>query len=69
MLHLTEVFPSDDYKNRELWREYLPHVARIRGITEDERMDGKGKLYRRVGKCLLVDGKIEDAMSWLEDLS
>jgi hypothetical protein len=27
--HLSEVFPSNDYANREIWRDYLPHVARI----------------------------------------
>src|SRR5437764_5961865 len=28
--HLSQVFPSDDYSNREVWCEYLPHAARIR---------------------------------------
>ncbi|KAK9317211.1 hypothetical protein V1522DRAFT_42648 [Lipomyces starkeyi] len=32
--HLSEVFPSDDYTNRETWRQYLPHVAHI---DKDER--------------------------------
>jgi hypothetical protein len=27
--HLSEVFPSNDYTNHEIWRDYLPHVARI----------------------------------------
>ncbi len=27
--HLSEVFPSYDYTNREIWREYLPHIAQI----------------------------------------
>jgi tetratricopeptide (TPR) repeat protein len=30
-------------------------------------LEGKGELYRGVGKCLIVDGKIEYAVSWLED--
>jgi hypothetical protein len=29
MKHLSKVFPSDDYTNREIWRDFLPHVAHI----------------------------------------
>ena len=67
MLHLAEVFPSDDYENRDTWREYLPHVARIRGDTIGEDVEGKGELYRWVGQCLYADGKIKDAVSWLAE--
>ena len=67
MLYLAEVFPSDDYPNRDRWRDYLPHVARIRGDTLGEDVDGKGELYRWVGRCLYADGKIKDAVSSLEE--
>jgi hypothetical protein len=44
--HLSNIFPSDEHTNREVWREYIPHVARMRdvgfGITfgrEQERVN------------------------------
>lgn len=27
--HLSKVFSDNDWHNRETWRDYLPHVARI----------------------------------------
>jgi hypothetical protein len=27
--HLTSIFPTDDYTNREIWRAYLLHVTRV----------------------------------------
>jgi hypothetical protein len=27
--HVVEVFPSDDHKNRDVWREYLSHASQL----------------------------------------
>jgi hypothetical protein len=67
MSHLAEVFPSDEYSNREMWREYLPHVARIRANAIEEHVEGKGKPYWWIGRCSRVDGKIKEAVHWLEE--
>jgi tetratricopeptide (TPR) repeat protein len=65
--HLSEVFPSDDYDNREAWREYIPHAARVRDARGGDHIGARGKLCLKVGRCLRVDGRIRDAVSWLEE--
>ncbi|KAK3082001.1 hypothetical protein LTS18_008716 [Coniosporium uncinatum] len=66
---LSEVFPSDDYTNRELWREYLPHVARVDGDNDEqgEQIAEKSELCLKVGRCLRVDGRMREAVSWLQE--
>ncbi|KAE8406771.1 kinesin light chain [Aspergillus pseudonomiae] len=65
--HLVEVFPSDDYTNREIWRDYLPHVARIEKDEQCQDTEEKSKLCLKVGQCLYVDGRIKEAVLWLQE--
>jgi tetratricopeptide (TPR) repeat protein len=65
--HLSNIFPSDDYEKREIWREYIPHAVRIRDVKAGEHIDVRGKLCLQVGRCLRVDGRIRDAVGWLEE--
>jgi tetratricopeptide (TPR) repeat protein len=65
--HISAIFPSSDYMNREIWREYLPHALRV---AEDERRSQSyttSELYLNVGNCLYVDGRINEALLWLEE--
>jgi tetratricopeptide (TPR) repeat protein len=64
--HLSTIFPSDDYENREVWREYIPHAARVRDTENDKDSDVGGELCLQVGRCLRVDGRIREAVDWLE---
>jgi hypothetical protein len=54
--HLSEVFPSHDYTNREIWRDYLPHVARIDKGEQCPDTKEKSELCRL---CLYVDGRMK----------
>jgi tetratricopeptide (TPR) repeat protein len=65
--HLFDIFPADDYENREVWRAYTPHAARINKSSENKHAIIRGKLCLKVGRCLRVDGRIRDAVSWLEE--
>ncbi|RAK89252.1 TPR repeat protein, partial [Aspergillus costaricaensis CBS 115574] len=65
--HIVEVFPSDDYINREVWRDYLPHVARIKKDKQCQDTEEMSKLCLKVGRCLRVDGRIKEAVLWLEE--
>ncbi|KAK3081914.1 hypothetical protein LTS18_012381 [Coniosporium uncinatum] len=73
--HLSEVFPSDDYTKRELWRDDLPHVARVYDDDDDDDDDderenqiaAKSELCLKVGRCLYVDGRMREAVPWLQD--
>ncbi|PSN58876.1 hypothetical protein BS50DRAFT_641408 [Corynespora cassiicola Philippines] len=64
--HVTNAFPSDDYRNRELWRAYLPHALRLLENTQGYAGEAKSKLSLRVGKCLQIDGRIREAVRWIE---
>nr|POF20689.1 kinesin light chain [Quercus suber] len=70
MQHLTDIFPSDDYDNRDVWREYIPHAARMKrqeNKNEGEDAAVRGRLCLKVGWCLRVDGRIGGAVRWLEE--
>jgi tetratricopeptide (TPR) repeat protein len=64
--HLAAVFPSDDYENRDLWREYLPHALRVLQRSAGSDIDERYDLYARVGRCLEADGRIEEAVKCFE---
>jgi tetratricopeptide (TPR) repeat protein len=62
IIRLQEVFPDDDHQNRTAWRTYLPHV--YYALLSNEA--GKDKetriaLSRRFGRCLLSDGRYNEA--------
>jgi tetratricopeptide (TPR) repeat protein len=65
--HLSNIFPSDEHTKREVWQEYIPHVARMRDVKTGEHVAVRGKLCLQVGCCLRVDGQIRDAVGWLEE--
>jgi tetratricopeptide (TPR) repeat protein len=73
--HVAEVFPSDDYENQAVWRAYLPHALRLLGGGRDSNVEESSELSELpeqsvlcllVGRCLRVDGRISEAVVWLE---
>ena len=65
--HVASLFPSNDYANRQVWRAYLPHALRL--LKAEQYCDAKEKpeLCLRVGRCLNGDGRIREAVTWLEE--
>jgi hypothetical protein len=61
---INEVFPTDDHKNRKIWREYLPHAQsmlrdrELQHWTEDITL-----LAERVAQCLYSDGRFFEAQA------
>jgi hypothetical protein len=64
--HVADVFPLDDYENRAMWRGYLPHALRLLDDGQDSSIREQSKLCLLVGRCLRVDGRIREAVVWLE---
>jgi tetratricopeptide (TPR) repeat protein len=64
--HVADVFPSDDYENRAVWRGYLPHALRLLSSGQHSSAWEQSKLCLLVGLCLLVDGRIQEAVVWLD---
>ena len=65
--HAAKIFPSDDYANRAVWRAYLPHALRLLENTQDCDVEETSELCLLVGQCLGVDGRIREAVKWLEE--
>ena len=65
--HLATVFPSDDYANRNVWREYLPHAFRVLQHSNETDIAEKSDLLFWVGRCLREDGRIKEAVASLEE--
>ena len=66
-IHLAESFPSDDYTNRATWREYFPHAFQCLRITKELDIKARFDLCMAVGRCLLVDGRVGEAVVWLSE--
>ena len=64
--HVADVFPSDDYENQAMWRGYLPHALRLLEGGQHNGAEEQSKLCLLVGRCLRVDGRIQEAVVWLE---
>ncbi|KAF2628862.1 hypothetical protein BU25DRAFT_409876 [Macroventuria anomochaeta] len=65
--HIAGVFPSDDYANRRVWRAYLPHALRLLDGRRGYDAEEQAELCLLVGRCLRVDGRIQEAVRWLEE--
>jgi hypothetical protein len=63
---VADVFPSDDYKNQAMWRGYLPHALRLLSSGQHSSVWEQSKLCLLVGRCLRVDGRIQEAVVWLD---
>ncbi|KAI7759545.1 hypothetical protein LZL87_014396 [Fusarium oxysporum] len=63
---LREVFPTDEWENRDLWRQYLPHAIKLLRCADGEWSEELCELGFWVGRCLLVDGRVTEAVKLLE---
>ncbi|KDN70450.1 putative phosphorylase superfamily protein [Colletotrichum sublineola] len=67
--HLYEIFPTADYENQTIWRQYMPHALKL--WSEKTRIGDpeiRSLLYVKVGVCLLNDGRVKEALKLLERL-
>ncbi|KAI4940761.1 hypothetical protein J4E91_011248, partial [Alternaria rosae] len=64
--HVADVFPSDNFENRAMWRGYLPHALRLLDGGQESSIREQSKLCLLVGRCLYVDGRMQEAVVWLE---
>jgi len=65
--HVAGIFPSDDYANQTKWRAYLPHALRLLEDKQGSSAEERSELCLLVGRCLRVDGRIREAVRWLEE--
>ncbi|KAL4985433.1 violaceus kinesin [Aspergillus falconensis] len=66
---LDRVFPDDNYANRKLWREYLPHALSLLNEKEfEEELMKYVELVRNIGRCLRTEGRYKEATAIFERL-
>ncbi|KAL8924084.1 MAG: hypothetical protein Q9208_004221 [Pyrenodesmia sp. 3 TL-2023] len=65
--HLAEIFPSEDYANQAIWREYFPHALQFLRHTQTLDIEARYDLCKHVGNCLRVDGRVGEAVVWLSE--
>jgi tetratricopeptide (TPR) repeat protein len=59
---LQGVFPDEDYKNRSVWRMYLPHARYVlESNLVDKDWENRMGLLWRYGICLNADGRWNEA--------
>ena len=64
--HFATIFPnSENWEEREIWQQYLPHASRIASSTHAEESKNCYVLYLNIGNCLIVEGRYYDAEYWL----
>ncbi|KAL3587714.1 hypothetical protein FPOAC2_13612 [Fusarium poae] len=66
LARVAEAFPDDDWENREVWRQYLPHALRLLDNADCVESDDGCKLGYWVSRCLHVDGRVGQAVELLE---
>ncbi|KAG6979501.1 hypothetical protein FocnCong_v010031 [Fusarium oxysporum f. sp. conglutinans] len=66
--HIAEVFPYDDWDKREVWRQYMPHVLRLLTDTDGADTTDRCQLGYWVGRCLLLDRRVRQAVHILESV-
>ncbi|KAM5361080.1 hypothetical protein ACJA88_014599 [Fusarium oxysporum] len=63
---MKEVFPTDEWENRDLWRQYLPHAIKLLSTSKDDWSEESCELGYWAGRCLLVDGRVAEAVELLK---
>ncbi|KAJ5064695.1 hypothetical protein PSV09DRAFT_2249981 [Bipolaris maydis] len=67
MARVVEVFPSDEYANRAVWRAYMPHALRLLDTKTTVDAQTRADLSYVVAQCLLFDGRVPEATRWAEE--
>ncbi|KAM3485163.1 hypothetical protein MY8738_001631 [Beauveria namnaoensis] len=67
--HLERVFPSVEWENRSVWRQFLPHVLPFVKDAALRRNEPMQWLGHRAGLCLRVDGRTSETVKCFELLA
>jgi tetratricopeptide (TPR) repeat protein len=74
LAHISVRFPDGEWEDQETWRAYMPHVERMpsqwSGVNTERDSDtetrNKSTICTKVGLCLFKDGRIKDAVQWMQ---
>ncbi|RKK80893.1 hypothetical protein BFJ68_g17682 [Fusarium oxysporum] len=63
------VLTTDEWEDRDVWRQYLPHAMKLLGQVEESWSERLCEVGYWAGRCLLVDGQITEAVKLLEHVA
>ncbi|KAH7153371.1 hypothetical protein EDB81DRAFT_687534 [Dactylonectria macrodidyma] len=63
--HIAQVFPSDDWEKRYLWRQYLPHGLKAIHKADTTLSEDGCQLMFWMGRCLRLDGRHRESLGIL----
>ncbi|KAH7115657.1 P-loop containing nucleoside triphosphate hydrolase protein [Dactylonectria macrodidyma] len=68
LAHLAVVFRNDKWEDREVWRQYIPHVLKALqvGGADGDWGGEECQLGYWAGRCLMLDGRNREAFRLLE---
>ncbi|KAJ3335862.1 hypothetical protein HDU93_004231, partial [Gonapodya sp. JEL0774] len=64
---ISNIFPTPELKNRDIWRKYLPHTANVLRIREGMELIERYELCYKLAKSLMVDGRFAEAVPYFEE--
>ncbi|KIX99702.1 uncharacterized protein Z520_04338 [Fonsecaea multimorphosa CBS 102226] len=67
LLHVTSVFPWNEWSQPDRWRAYLPHAIRLLWRAQTASPEVRSELCLKVGLCLFDDGRIKEAIRYFEE--
>ncbi|KAH0566341.1 hypothetical protein GP486_000247, partial [Trichoglossum hirsutum] len=65
--HVSIVFPYAEYTSRSVRREYLIHALRLLKVELGRDIKERYELCLKVGQSLREEGRIREAIAWLEE--
>lgn len=65
--HFAQIFPNDEWANRALWREYIPHAKKLLDHTPQEHISAVNLSYR-IGRCIMADGRPHDSLDLFKNV-
>jgi len=59
---LCKLFPTREHENKDKWILYMPHAQYLCASTLSEDFNERYILLRKLGLCLVIDGKYKEAV-------
>ncbi|KAK2024403.1 phosphorylase superfamily protein [Colletotrichum zoysiae] len=67
--HFFKIFPTSYFRNRNIWRQYMPHALKLCGEqTQMIDIEVQTRLCINIGLCLRKDARFKEAVKLLEHL-
>ena len=67
MQHVSTIFPTAEFVNQAICREYLTHALRLLAGEVGKSIEARYTLCLKVGLCLYDEGRIRESVKWIKE--